>query len=170
MTNVPTLAASYFHVGIIVPDIGAAIARYEDVLGIRFTEPATFHIPCIEDPNPHEAQLVAAFSMTEPPHYELLQAAGDGITSPKLAGKILYYGVWETDMAGRLKKLEQQKIGLDALFKMDANSLPFTMITEPVLMGARIEYVDVSYKSAIEEWVRTGKLPEGIDATQRRTV
>ena len=100
--------------------------------------------------------------MTEPPYYELLQAAGDGITSLKLAGKILYYGVWETDMAGRLKRLEQQKIGLDALFKMDANSLPFAMITEPVLMGARIEYVDVSNKSTIEEWVRTGKVPPGI--------
>jgi hypothetical protein len=162
MTNGQTRAASYFHVGIIVPDLAAAIARYEDVLGIRFTEPATLKVPCIEDPDPHEGQLVTAYSMTEPPYYELLQAAGDGITSLKLAGKILYYGVWETDMAGRLKTLEQQKIGLDAKFKMDANSLPFAIITEPVLMGARIEYVDVSNKSTIEEWVRTGKVPPGI--------
>lgn len=73
-------------------------------------------------------------------------------------------------MAGRLAKLKQQKVGLDALFKMDADSPPFAMITEPVLMGARIEYVDVSDKAAIEEWVRTGKFPGGIGATQRQTV
>jgi catechol 2,3-dioxygenase-like lactoylglutathione lyase family enzyme len=162
MTNEQTRATSYFHVGIIVPDLSAAIARYEEVLGIRFTEPATLRVPCIEDPNPHEGELVSAYSMTEPPYYELLQAAGDGITSLKLAGTILYYGVWEPDMAGRLKRLEQQKIRLDAQFKMDANSLPFAMITEPVLMGARIEYVDVSNKDVIEEWVRTGRVPPGI--------
>ena len=150
---------SYFHVGIIVPDVSAAIARYQDVLGIRFTEPATFRIPFMEDPHPHEAQLVAAYSMTEPPYYELIQAAGDGITSPKLAGNILYYGLWETDMAARLEKLKQQKIGLDALFKADADSPPAAIITAPVLMGARIEFVDVGAKPAIEEWIRTGKFP-----------
>jgi catechol 2,3-dioxygenase-like lactoylglutathione lyase family enzyme len=150
---------SYFHVGIIVPDLSAAIARYQDMLGIRFTEPATFRIPRMEDPHPHEAHFAAAFSMTEPPYYELLEAAGDGITSAKLAGNILYYGVWETDMAARLEKLKQQKIGLDALFKRDADSPPFAIITAPVLMGARVEYVDISAKPAIEEWVRTGKSP-----------
>ena len=100
---------SYFHVGIIVPDLSAAIARYQDVLGIRFTEPATFRIPRMEDPDPHEAQLVAALSMTEPPYYELIQAAGDGITSPKLAGNILYYGLWETDMAARLESSSSRR-------------------------------------------------------------
>ena len=113
---------SYFHVGIIVPDLSAAIAHYQDVLGIRFTEPATFRIPVMEDPHPHEAQLVAAYSMTEPPYYELVQAAGDGITSPKLAGNILYYGLWETDMAARLEKLKQQKIGLSASVLKRASS------------------------------------------------
>jgi catechol 2,3-dioxygenase-like lactoylglutathione lyase family enzyme len=162
MTDEQTPSAPYFHVGIIVPDLAAAIARYEEVLGIRFTEPATLQVPCIEDPNPHEGQLISAYSMTEPPYYELLQAAGDGITSLKLAGQILYYGLWETDMAARLKTLEQQKIGLDAAFKMDANGLPFAIITEPILMGARIEYVDISNKPIIEEWVRTGKVPPGI--------
>jgi len=168
MTGGIELPISYFHVGIIVLDLNAAIARYSDVLGIRFTEPATFHIPYLEDPDPHDGQLVAAFSRTQPPYYELIQAAGDGITSAKLAGSILYFGVWETDMAGRLQELQQKKIGLDALFKMDANTPPFAMITKPDLMGARIEYVDVSDKEAIEEWVRTGKFAGGIGATQRR--
>lgn len=161
---------SYFHVGIIVRDLERAIARYSEVLGIRFTEPATFHIPCLEDPKPHDGKLVAAFSMTKPPYYELIQANGDGITSVALAGNILYFGVWEADMAGRLAKLRAQNIGFDALFRMDASSPPFAMITKPDLMGARIEYVDVSDKKSIEEWVTTGKFPGGIGATQRQTI
>jgi hypothetical protein len=57
---------SFFHVGIIVPQLDHAVARFSDVLGLKFTEPATFHIPRLEDPEPHEGKLVAAFSMTQP--------------------------------------------------------------------------------------------------------
>ena len=156
------LPPSYFHIGVVVPDLSAAIARYSDVLGIRFTEPATFHVPRLEDPDPHEGSLVAAFSMTAPPYYELIQAAGDGIVAARNAGRILYFGCWETDMAGRLADLRRRKVGLDALFRMDATSPPFAMITAPDLFGARTEYVDIADKGPIEEWVRTGRFPGGI--------
>ncbi|HKO07718.1 MAG TPA: VOC family protein [Alphaproteobacteria bacterium] len=155
-------SASYFHIGIVVPKLDAAIARFSDVLGIKFTEPATFHIPRLEDPDPHPAQLVAAFSMTEPPYYELIQAAGNGIISPANAGKILYFAIWEHDMARRLEALKRSKIGIDALFRMDANTPPFAMITAPDLLGARIEYVEDTAKAPIEEWVRTGIYPGGV--------
>ncbi|MCX8252941.1 hypothetical protein RHAL1_02032 [Beijerinckiaceae bacterium RH AL1] len=158
----PALAPSYFHIGVVVPDLAAAMARYSDVLGIRFTEPATFKVPRLEDPDPHQGELVAAFSMTEPPYYELIQAAGDGIIAAKNAGRILYFGVWETDMAGRLATLQAQKVGIDALVRMDEHSPPFAMITAPDLLGARIEYVDIADKGPIEEWVRTGRFPGGI--------
>ena len=158
----PTPQSSYFHLGVVVPDLEAAVARYSDVLSIRFTEPATFKVPRLEDPDPHPGELVAAFSMTEPPYYELIQAAGDGIIAARNAGRILYFGVWETDMAGRLTALRAQNVGIDALFRMDADSPPFAMITAPDLSGARIEYVDVADKAPIEEWVRTGRFPGGI--------
>jgi len=153
---------SYFHVGVVVPDLERAIACYSDVLGIQFTEPATFDVPRLEDPEPHPFELVAAFSRTEPPYYELIQARGDGIISVAQASKILYFGVWETDMGGRLECLRQRGIGVDALFRMDADSPPFAMITAPDLLGARLEYVDYADKGPIEEWVRTGKFPGGI--------
>lgn len=158
------LPPSYFHVGIVVPDLEKAIARFSDVLGIKFTEPATFNIPRLEDPDPHEFHLVGAFSMTEPPYYELIQANGNGIIAPSNAGQILYYGVWETDMAMRLEKLKKQQVGLAALFRMDDQSPPFAMITQPDLMGARIEYVSTASKGPIEEWVATGKFPGGVGA------
>ncbi len=158
----PVPPLSYFHIGVVVPNLETAIARYSDVLGIQFTEPATFHIPRLEDPEPHPGTLVAAFSRTDPPYYELIQAAGDGIISAAQAGRILYFGCWEPDMAGRLARLRAQKVGVDALFRMDAASPPYAMITAPDLLGARIEYVDLVDKAPIEEWVRTGRFPGGI--------
>jgi hypothetical protein len=100
--------------------------------------------------------------MTEPPYYELIQAAGSGIIAPSNAGRILYFACWEADMARRLTQLKKQKVGIDALFRMDATSPPFAMITAPDLLGARIEYVDANDRPPIEEWVRTGKYPGGI--------
>lgn len=156
------LRPSFFHVGIVVPDLGRAMARYADVFGIEFTEPAVFDIPRLEDPDPHPFKLTAAFSRTEPPYYELIQAAGDGIVSAAQAGRILYYGVWEPDMAARQETLRAQGVGIDALLRMDADSTPYAMITAPDLMGARIEYVDVEGAGPIQEWVRTGVFPGGI--------
>jgi hypothetical protein len=147
-----------------VPNLERAIARFSDVFGIKFAEPATFHIPCLEDPKPHPGKMLAAFSMTAPPYFELIQADGDGITSLANGGKILYFGVWETDMARRLERLEELHVGWDALFRMDPNATPYAMITKPDLFGARIEYVETTAKEPIEEWVRTGKYPGGIGA------
>lgn len=151
-----------FHIGIVVPDLEQAMARFSEVLGVKFAEPATFHIPCLEDPNPQAGQLVASFSMTGPPYYELIQAAGDGIISVANAGKILYFALWESDMAGRIEALQKQNIGLETLFRMDEKTPPFSMITKPDLMGVRIEYVEDTAREAIEEWARTGKYPGGI--------
>jgi quinol monooxygenase YgiN/catechol 2,3-dioxygenase-like lactoylglutathione lyase family enzyme len=158
------LRPSFFHVGIVVPDLDRAVARYSDVFGIEFTEPAVFDIPRLEDPDPHPFKMTAAFSRTERPYYELIQAAGDGIVSAAQVGRILYYGVWEPDMAARQEALRAQGVGIDALFRMDADSTPYAMITAPDLMGARIEYVDVADAGPIQEWVRTGVFPGGIGA------
>jgi len=158
----PSTTRSFFHCGVVVPDLERAVACFSDAMGIRFTEPATFVIPRLEDPDPHPFELVAAFSMTAPPHYELIQANGDGIISVANAGKILYFGVWEPDMGGRLETLRKQGAGVDALFRMDADSPPFAMITAPNQVGARFEFVDYADKGPIDEWVRTGKYPGGI--------
>ncbi len=158
----PSLPPSFFHVGIVVANLEEGMARYSDALGIQFAEPATFHVPRIEDPEAHSIDLVAAFSMTQPPYYELIQADGTGIISEANCGRILYFACWEADMASRLKHLETQGIGLDALFRMDATSPPFSMITAPDLSGSRVEYVDVRSRGAIEEWVRTGRYPGGV--------
>lgn len=159
----PATTPSFFHAGVVVPDLERAVARYSDVFGVKFTEPAVFEIPRLEDPDPHPGKLVAVFSRTEPPYYELIQAAGDGITSVAHAGKVLYYGVWEPDMRRRLEQLSAQGIGIDAAFRSGPGAVPFALITavDP-LVGTRIEYVSTDERALIEEWVRTGRYPGGV--------
>lgn len=160
----PSQAATFFHTGIVVPDLEEAVAYYADTLGMSFTEPGVFHIPRLEDPDPHPGELKAVLSRTEPPYLELIQAAGDGIIGPDKCGQILYHGYWEPDMAARWASLQTEEPGLDAVFRMDEHSVPFAMITAPDPFGNRIEYVGADALDPITEWARTGVLPTGIGA------
>ena len=109
--------------------------------GVQFTEPGTFSIPRLEDPDPHPFDLVAVLSRTAAPYLELIQASGDGIVSEAQCGQILYHGYFEPDMAGRLEWLRTEGPGVDGVFRMDADSPPFSMITSRDPYGNRIEYV-----------------------------
>lgn len=156
----PHLPASCFHVGVVVPDLAQAVEEYAQLFGIEFTEPATFDVPYLEQrDSAGPGSMTAVFSRTGEPQYELIQAEGDGVTSAEHAGKVLYYGVWESDMEGRLKALADAGIGVDAYFRPGPGQIPFAVITAPDLLGVRIEYVDIADRPAIEEWVGTGVYP-----------
>jgi catechol 2,3-dioxygenase-like lactoylglutathione lyase family enzyme len=150
---------SFFHFGIVVPDIERAVAHYSDTFGIQFTEPSVGRSHFVEDPDRHQIELVTAFSRTQPPYLELIQATGEGFFSSKNSGKILYCAVWETDMKGRLERLRTQKVGIDALMcYAELDRAPYGIITAPDAHGLRIEYADVSTRAMIEERIRTGRV------------
>jgi len=155
---------SYFHTGIVVPDLGKAVDYYGDKFGIEFTEPGVFSIPRLEDPEPHPFELTAVLSRTEPPYLELIQANGEGIISVEKCGQILYHGYWEPDMAARYAWATTEGPGVDAAFRMDEHSAPFSMITSADPFGNRIEYVGAEAADPMTEWARTGILPDGIGA------
>lgn len=151
--------STYFHIGIIVPDLKKAIADFSRILGITFTNPEYFHINRLEDPEPHSHDSYVAFSQEGPPYYELIEASGDGIFSSKHQGKILYLGMWEKDMAARVKALEKEGIEIDAWFRNEEGGVPFCVITSPQgPLGIRLEYVDQGVQSTIEQWVKTGSI------------
>ncbi|MEU8621744.1 antibiotic biosynthesis monooxygenase [Streptomyces sp. NPDC048623] len=156
----PALPESAFHIGVVVPDLAEATELYSSWFGIEFAEPATFEIPYLEQGGQGgPARMTAVFSRTSYPQYELIQADGDGITSLEHAGKVLYYGVWEADMAARVKKLEAEGVGIDAYFRPGPGETPFAVITAPDLQGVRVEYVGLEDRPAMDEWVATGRYP-----------
>jgi hypothetical protein len=89
---------------------------------------------------------------------ELIQAGGNGIFSEKNAGQILYFGIWESDLEARIKKLKEQGIGIDALIRPACDKSPTAVITSLDKMGIRVEYELVA-AAATEAWVITGKYP-----------
>src|SRR5665647_370021 len=112
----------YYHIGIVVHDCEEAVAHYSNVLNIEFTEPSDSTL-WIKNPQTQQIEsikFVAAYSRTRSPYLELIQADGDGIFSEKNAGRILYFGIWEADLEGRIQKLKQQGIGIEALISPES--------------------------------------------------
>ncbi|GLY02318.1 MULTISPECIES: VOC family protein [Actinoplanes] len=161
MITTAHLPESYYHVGVVVPDIEAAIERYSEVFGITFTEPSVTTSPHLEDGGRvfTNFQQRQAMSQTREPYFELIEAVGDGIFSRRNMGQILYYGCWEEDMERRLAILAEQGIRLESIIRTAPDALPIAVITAPdPILGTRIEYADVVTRAYTEEWIRTGKL------------
>jgi catechol 2,3-dioxygenase-like lactoylglutathione lyase family enzyme len=151
----------YYHIGIVVHNFEEAIDHYSNVLGVKFTEP-TDSILCIENPQMQQTEsikVVAAYSRARSPYLELIQANGNGIFSEENAGRILYFGIWESDMEGRIQKLKQQGIGIEALISSECGKPANAIITAPDKMGIRMEYLSTSLRLVTEAWVLTGKYP-----------
>ncbi|WP_107654720.1 VOC family protein [Nocardia suismassiliense] len=151
----------FFRVGIVVPDLDAAIARFADGLGIRFTDPVTQRIPLMEvgDRATRSFELTTAMSRTEPPYYELIQATGDGIFAEPATKRVLYYGCWEQDTERRLAGLASRGAPPDVVWRPAPDTAPTAIFTRPDRTGGRIGYLSAQTRPAIEEWVRTGKSP-----------
>lgn len=156
------LPDSYYHVGMVVPDIDAAIERCATVFGVPFT-PAVW----TESPHQEEGDVThtpfrqrQAISRTREPYVELIEATGDGVFAPSRAGALLYYACWEPDMKARLARLASQGFGMDAVIRMDADSDPIAAITSYDNQGIRLELADPAAKPVMEHWARTGRLPE----------
>lgn len=147
---------TYFHIGVIVPDLEKAMEDFSRVLGLTFAEPTRVHIPFLSDPDPHPHDVHVTFSEDGPPYYELIEAHGDGIFSAREERKILYLGMYEPDMVGRIATLREQGIGIDAAARFEEGATPDWIITKPDVLGVRLEYVDSRDKPGIDRWVHTG--------------
>ena len=151
----------YYHIGIVVHNQEEAVEHYSNVLDVKFTEP-TDSVLCIENPQTQQTesiQVIATYSRTRPPYLELIQANNNGIFSGKNAGRILYFGIWESDMEDRAEKLKQQGIDIDALIRPACDKPVNAIITAPDKMGVRMEYLSTTLRIATEAWVLTGKYP-----------
>jgi catechol 2,3-dioxygenase-like lactoylglutathione lyase family enzyme len=88
-------APEFFHVGILVADLDAAIERWTTALGMTFA-PAMDGEVTIFDPEPHRAVTRASYSKDGPPYIELVQAGGDGHLSLAANGGegLHHLGLW----------------------------------------------------------------------------
>jgi catechol 2,3-dioxygenase-like lactoylglutathione lyase family enzyme len=157
------MSDTYFHIGILVPDLKRAIRKYREILGLEFQEPTSMSLATMEQPGLTEtAPLNIAFSKAGMPYYELIQATGTGLFSAAHGEGMHHVGVWMNDPEETLRALEAQKIKVVAINRLP-DGTPLTIFTHPsALSGIRIEYVNANFRAMVEHFLAAGSFPQAL--------
>src|SRR4051794_41170648 len=143
---------TFFHVGIVVPDLDAALERYASLLGIPFTPVQDVYVPRLDDGVRSEPiRLRIAYSTGSPPYYELLEATGEGIYGAANAGGVHHVGIWEADCERRVQELRRLGLQLEATQYTPEGRIIVAYFDPGPLDGTRIEIVDEGRRAMMEQ-------------------
>ena len=109
------------HIGILVHDLEAAIARWSAVTGYTFSPIARYRTEHYSDhsngePHFHETRLT--FSKEGPPYIELMSVAGNGTHGPHEAG-VHHLGFRVQDVATEIRRCAHAGVGDDGKALLD---------------------------------------------------
>ena len=145
--------APYVHVGVLVHDLDAAIARYS-LLGLTFMAPRTVRVErLVEGGRETALDLRIAFSIEGPPHWELLEAVGDGIYGPQHAETLHHIAVLHPDPVARRAELVREGFRETAAQYRRDGSLIVTYLDPADLNGVRVELIHAPVQDAILAWI-----------------
>ena len=146
-------AEPYPHVGLMVPDIEAAIASYER-LGLTFMPPRSVRVDrLVEGDRESTIDLRIAFSEQGPPRWELLEVVGDGIYGPQHVGGLHHVAMLDPDPERRARELVAEGFEFVAAQYRDDGSMIVAYLESPELHGIRIEMLHSPVKDTIEAWI-----------------
>jgi catechol 2,3-dioxygenase-like lactoylglutathione lyase family enzyme len=149
----------YVHIGVLVDDIDAAIERFS-LLGLTFMKPRTVRVErLVEDGVEKQLDLRIAFSHQGPPHWELLEAVGDGVYGSHHGEGLHHVAILDEDpIARRDELLEAGFREVGAQYRQDG-SIIVSYLDPADLSGIQVELLDAAVQDAILAWI------EGEDAT-----
>lgn len=150
-----------YHVGILVPDLDAAIAVFTKTLGYTFNDPVRLPIHQLEDRiagTDTAPVLAVTYSRTGPLRLELIEFQGSGVYSSDRGEGLHHVGVWEPDPESRLRQLEAAGQQVDAIVWGRDGSISVLYAGPSAASGVRVEYVNEAQRPRLERWFETGVL------------
>jgi catechol 2,3-dioxygenase-like lactoylglutathione lyase family enzyme len=146
--------APYFHVGILVPDLKAAMERFSTVLGLDFADPAEVRVDQLEQPwGSAPFDVLLSYSVQGPPHIELLEATGDGVYGLHSGVGLHHIGAWTADADASIESLVAKGMRAEAIFRGADETLGAFFDPGP-LAGVRYEVSPLSIKPEWAAWIR----------------
>lgn len=94
-----------YHVGLVVPDVGAAMTRYSDVLGFTWSPVGDSSFDVLVDGRQREARVAATYSMEGPPYLELVEELSGGVWAIAALG-LQHVGFWADDLEGAITRFD----------------------------------------------------------------
>jgi catechol 2,3-dioxygenase-like lactoylglutathione lyase family enzyme len=132
------------HIGILVPDLEAAIERWSSVLGYTFSPIGRYRSDLYvdnSDPEPHFHDTRIAFSKQGPPYIELMSVTGEGTHAASEAGvhHIAFKGI--DDVPARLGECAALGVREDGRSLMPDGRVHLAFTDKRDLDGLRLEFI-----------------------------
>jgi catechol 2,3-dioxygenase-like lactoylglutathione lyase family enzyme len=145
---------NFFHVGILVPDIRDAMARFSRVLDLEFKEPAIAHVDDFDDTTGRRIlDLAITWATTGPPFVELLEAQGeDGLYGSKQLG-LHHVGLYDPDPPGLIEELVGKGLRREATQWASDGSIIAVYTAPEEMEGTRLEFIDRSREQGMNDWI-----------------
>jgi len=149
--GVPGQGLELYHIGLIVPDLPAAMAQYTATFGFSW---ATVHESTPEvmvDGERRQAQIAVTYSIQGPPYLELVQERHGSIWGADGLA-LTHVGFWAEDLSAGRRALEES--GLVARVRdADRDGRPARFSYHPFAGGLWIELVHTSFKEQLADWI-----------------
>lgn len=166
---------TYHHVGVLVPDMQAAIRWFNATLGITIRGPERMVTVGRLDPGefgddePHDGVSYLAWSAEGPPYYELVEAkhGAGGMHSLEKQGPGLHHvGMFVPDVEVEISRLRESGIGLQGrVLGPDGRTLACWTERAPET-GLAVEYLDERLRAPTQAWIGTGERPQVTGAVE----
>ncbi|WP_022683483.1 VOC family protein [Sphingobium bisphenolivorans] len=148
------MSTNYFHIGILVADLDAAIPKFSKLFGVVFNPPSVMRAPIEWHGQKLDMDIRVTYSK-EPPYIELIEGQSEGYYAISQGEGIHHIGLWVPEY-GTVEWNER-------FGDMEIESLLFSPTgvgnakTSPgCLCGVRLELVDEGSRAALERWVNGG--------------
>jgi catechol 2,3-dioxygenase-like lactoylglutathione lyase family enzyme len=155
------MSETFWHVGILVADMDAAIQRFSGALGVRFGPPATAKVPDLrEGPPKKTTELRVAMSEDGPPYFELIEQAGTGLFGSGEPEGFHHIGIWRPDNEAQEQVLAAAGVGVEARSYLFGGCLQALFSRGEDLHGVRVEFTNEQNRARIEKFIATGELDD----------
>ncbi|MEB4209699.1 VOC family protein [Mycobacterium sp. 94-17] len=140
MTSFALRPEDFYHTGIIVPDLDAAMARLSALAGYRWITPVSYTLPFRTTSGTQEVTSTFVYSL-QAPHVELIKEVPGTAWTAAPGNAIHHLGYWTDNLAETAKMLEDNGFAFEATADTAPPDLAlFAYYVDSA--GTRIEIVD----------------------------
>jgi hypothetical protein len=142
-----------FHVGYVVPDLGAAMERLSACTGLRWAAPRMLPLTLRTPAGEISVQLSLTYSVQGPPHLELIAEQPGTVWGSEHCG-LHHLGYWSSRFTEDVDALTRAGFEFEAGAVDEHGTLTrFAYLREPHT-GLRVELRDEARRPATEQWLR----------------
>jgi catechol 2,3-dioxygenase-like lactoylglutathione lyase family enzyme len=149
------MSSGYYHIGILVADLDAAIPKFEKLFGAKFNAPSVLKAPVEWHGVKLEMDVRVTYSK-EPPYLELIEGQSEGYFAISQGEGIHHVGLWVPDYGSAEWKERFGDLEIEALMPSPSGSV--IAQSEPrCLCGIRLELVEERTRAQLEQWIGGGE-------------